>query len=319
MKITDRVNSLSTFEINEVVLANGKSIYTSWSQKEEEIFRDAMQKISSVLGQDEIAEWVFSYKPKSISPYAIDRLYTKEIESLLKAYDSRPANESFDILLERTSAGFNLQVFSFLVSRINDNKIDEKQINTLINMLHDFIQSANFYWDKTFSQAYFPAIKGIGVLLSKFKNPIEKARDFIKIFKVYPEGWNANPIDYMSIQREGFVFCGAIMLLEDNEAINSEEEKISYYTSILQEVISQTRFVAIDFENVYELPLYLLGCVVKQSLPNLKKIFENEIINYLDNIKTIIKILYAVDEPLLEESVQLIKLRIDEEFNFRAE
>lgn len=309
----DRVSSLSQYEKDDELLSKGKEIFSSWDKEEEEIYSEAIRAIVKILSREEIAEWVFSYRPKPLSPYNIDKLHAKETENMVKAYASQFVELALAAHIDDAAKDFNLQRFDFLLSG-NSNDIKVNDAKRLLDLLADFVRSEKFYWDKTFSPEYWTTLKGIGTLLGMLENPIKAADDFARRFRVYSEGWNTNQIDYQAIQREAFVYCGTILLLEHVETFNDVDARTAYFTSMLDLIVVQKRFTIVDVENAYDMPLYLLGLVANQIYPDLKELYESEILKNVDSIDAVIRIFNSAGYPLLQESKQLLKQRTETEF-----
>lgn len=312
----DRIKDLSEYERQDDILLKGKDIYNSWQVEKLTIHQHFMASISKLLTIDEIGEWVFSYTPREFGNRNYGDIYNTEIETITKAYGIYAVKQSIEEQIINLDVDFNLQKFGFLMSLLQDKKYDESIYLKLLQVLTQFIQSDKFYWDKTFSPAYWPTLKGIGLLLNLMNHPYTHAKKLINKFKVHHEGWNISLSDYKAIEKETFVFCGVILLLEHSDSFNTKKERVSYFNEILNHIITQTRFTVFRNED-YKLPLHMLYLVVNQVYPDMKRIFEKEIIANVDNISTIIEILSNNKYELATNSKILLKKRIQLEIPFK--
>lgn len=313
---TERISSLSEYERNDEILKEGAKLYSYWEKEKKLIYKDIIHTLLEIISVEEMSEWVFSYSPRSIDGNEYNTRYNKELEILGAAFNPHIIEESFETQIQKIDKNFNFRKFVFLVSQINKNT-NKTYIESLLTSITKYTRTESFYWDGTFSPAYWPTLKSIGFLLSLTEHPVSKAQKLIQDFKLIHEGWNISNSNYRFTQNESFIYCGAILLLEHNEAFKTEDERDGYYIDLVNLVISQTRFMVGKLNNDYTLPLYLLGLVANQMYPNLKNTYETAIINDLDNISTTVSILSNDDYKLLPESKSLLKTRLDIEFNIQ--
>lgn len=311
-----RIKSLGSYEKNDQIIEKGKEVFNEWSKKKESIYIETINCLEEILSIEEIEEWYLSYKPKASAKGDYNTIYNKEIEILSSAFTPYIKSIPIGTQIKNSGTNFNLQKLVVIVNQVDD-KIDKESIEELLMNFTRFISSDSFYWDGTFSPEYFPALKAIGKLLSLSAEPVKRAKKLIQHFKVNHEGWNVPDIDYKLTMKESFIFCGIILLLEHNDSLSEIENRTAYFHSILDEVISQTRYSNINKDNDYKLPLLLMYLTVNQFYTDLKEAYEIKLITGLDNINTIIEILSNNDYELSTMSVPLLKMKIDKEFIFK--
>jgi hypothetical protein len=310
----ERVKSLSEHERNNDILTKGKDVYDLWVNERENIFPNIIKILLEIITLEEIEEWIFSFQPRLPIKSNYDTIYNSQIDLLKKAFKYHIAKISFEIQINNATKNFNLQKFNFLVVQVDD-KTPKQHIELLLGIISTFIRSEKFYWDRTFSENYWSSLKGIAVLLSLSENPVQKAKELIQDFKVYDEGWNISPSEYKLRDQEAFVYCGAIILLEHNNAFKDTEAMHSYFTDILHLIVSQIRFSVLNLNN-YFLPLYLLNVAVNKINHDWKESYDLEIIESLDNFDSTIELLGYSEYPLTPKAKKLFKSRIDIEFNY---
>ncbi len=310
-----RINSLSKYEKNDSILSSGKRIFRKWNNEKNIIYLESLRNISEILTIDEISEWIFSYQPTDKSFNKIN-LYNQEIETVVKAYKTYFTSINLINNFDFIQKDFNLQKFNFIVSTIDSKSVDDKFAEKLLGIISNYINSEDFYWDQTFSHKYWEALKGIGKILSWLKTPIETTTKWVNKYKVVHEGWNINVLDYKLAQRESFVFCGAIFLLEHKVFMNSSV-KNNYFQWMVDIIVKQSRYTHSDINFSYKAPLFILYHAANQIMPVVqKKYFEEKIISNIDNLENVINIFSVDNFPISRKSLSTIQKRIAMEYSW---
>ena len=63
----------------------------------------------------------------------------------------------------------------------------------------------NPFWDRTYAEPYWSALKGLGFIISQQDNPIQKAKELISKFKTIHQGWKPSKIDFLPLINESFI------------------------------------------------------------------------------------------------------------------
>ena len=310
----ERLNNLSEYEKDNSIITKGKIAYNNWQLKRDGIYVEIVNSLKEVLSVQEIEEWAFSYKPKSSPKNEYTDTYNLELTLIQKAYKSISESLTKADRLKGLEKDFSLQKFNFIISEIKN--ITNKEAESLLFGLLDFIETKDFYWDKSYSPPYWASIKNIGFLLSLVNNPFAKAFELIDKMKINYEGWNVNTNDYKLINKETFILCGIPMLMEHPSAFKSKEERVTFFKTVLNFVINQTRYSILHSADDYILPLHIFYLVANQIHIDMKYYFEKEIIQNIDDLGCILKILSSENYKLKPNSVKLLQRRIDNEILF---
>ncbi|MBS1501232.1 MAG: hypothetical protein JST32_04170 [Bacteroidetes bacterium] len=305
---------LALHQINESVFLEGKKYSKIWSQEKTNNYNRLIETVIKILTIAELGQWVFSYSPKTSGSEYYINLYNSEIGVIKNVFKThylkiRSADSDAEMLSD-----LNLEKFTFLVSVVTEQK-RPIPIKSLFESLVTLVESEDFYWDKSFSSKFWPSLKAIGQLLSFSKNAIEKATELIKVFQVYFEGWNVTSNNYKKIEKETFVCCGAILLLEHPHVFSSDQQKTNFFNFILDHIINQIRFNSVNNDN-YKLPLQLLSLVVVQIHKKSQGHFEEEIIKYVDDIICVLNVFSVEGYKLKKRSRILLVKRLSSELIF---
>ena len=304
--------SKTAYDRDDDILAKGKLQAAMWEKERKKNYELLFTHLKPILGYSGLMDWLFSYKYRASGSHYYMEIYNLELEIAKAAYDECFENEASSIL-EDIGTNINLQKFNFIASNYS-TIITHEVAENLLTKLSEFIKQKEFYWEMSLSLASFPAIRSIGVILSKCNRPELRAWTLLKSFNVYFEGWNLND-DYKGVNREVFICCGVILLVEHSEAFESEESKSEFIKKTLNHLIVQTRFA--DYkESYYNVAFMLLNLVVNQVLPADKLYFEKALIDKLDNLVDVLNILSFEKYQLESEAKTLLQERVDREMIF---
>ncbi len=293
-------------------MAEGKRQSAIWSDEQKNNYQALFISLKPVLGYSGIMDWLFSYKPRTNGSQYYMEIYNRELEIATEAYKSSFENEANDILQE-IGSNINLQKFNFIAQNYA-TIIEASMAENLITKLSEYITEKNFHWDMALSALSFPVMKSFGLVLSKCLNPVERAWKLLDDFSVYFEGWNIKD-DYEGVNREAFINCGVILLIEHPEVFKDDLARSSFLRKIIDRLISRTRFADYQ-ESYYNIAFILLDLVVNQVQHSDKSYFETQLIVKLDNIVDLLEILSTEKYKLESESKILLQERIDREMIF---
>lgn len=310
-------NALSKSERDEEMLKIGKELLLEWPEKvRRQLYEQFFEAIIKVVTIKDLSEWVFSYSPKAFNRGNYDSIFNSELKILQEQYSTIAKTSSLQDQIKDAEKDFNLQKFVFLAEQI-EKGINIEYIPPLISLFTNYIKSQAFYWDGSFSPAYWPTLKSIGKLLSLSEEAVEKAKRFISGVKVTHEGWKQSPIDYHVTQCESFAICGAILMLEHSEAFTNKEQQSSYFNYLLDFLLEQIRFSTINKDKDYKMPLVMLNLVVNQIHTDLKILFETKAVQEIDSIISVIEVLSMEIYILSAEAKILLAKRISSEFQYK--
>jgi hypothetical protein len=296
-------------ERNEQFFEKGIEQQKEWLEEKKKNYENIIQSLKKKLSNSEIEDWIFSYKPKINSrQYKPNDIYNSEIKLLTEAYKEKSVE-----LLSLDLQSFNLQKFNFYVEVIKD-KEDKKIASTLLEAATNYISSDKFFWDRTYAEPYWSALKGLGFLVSRQEKPIQTAKELINKFKTIHQGWNPSKIDFSPLVKESFICSGVALLFENESAFKDKNEKKIFFKELLNHILVQDRFSHIDNSEYYQMPLHLLFLVANQIFSDVKEFYEQELIDNYDNLYSLLAILSNDKIPLLDNSKEQLKKRIDIEF-----
>ncbi|MDD3044408.1 MAG: hypothetical protein PHF33_02965 [Candidatus Delongbacteria bacterium] len=299
-------------ERNEQLFEEGIEKQKEWIEVKKKNYENIIQSLMKTLSNSEIEDWIFSYKPRTNSrQYKPNDIYNSEIKLLTETY-----KEKFVELLSLDLQSFNLQKFNFYVEVIKD-KEDKKNASTLLEAMTNFISSDKFFWDRTYAEPYWSALKSLGFVICRQDNPILTAKELINKFKTIHQGWNPSKIDFSPLVKESFICSGVVMLFENESAFRDKNEKESFFKELLNHILTQDRFSHIDNSEYYQMPLHLLFLVANQIFSDVKEYYEQELIDNYDNLYLLLSILSNDKIPLSDKSKELIRKRLDSEFLLR--
>jgi len=296
-------------EKNELFFEKGIELQKEWSKEKKKNYGNIIQSLKKKLSNSEIEDWIFSYKPRTNShQHKPNDIYNSEIKLLTEIY-----KEKYTESLSLNIQSFNLQKFNFYVDVIKEK--DDKTITSdLLNGITNYISTEEFFWDMTYAEPYWSALKGLGFILSQQENPILTAKELINRFKVNHQGWNPSKIDNKSLTKEVFIYSSIALLFEYESAFKDETEKESFSKELLNHILTQDRFSIVDNSEYYQMPLHLLFLVANQLFSDVKEFYEQELIDNYDNLYSLLTILSNDKTPLLDNSKEQLKKRLDIEF-----
>ena len=296
-------------ERNEQFFEKGIEQQKEWLEEKKKNYENIIQSLKKKLSNSEIEDWIFSYRPRTNSrQYKPNDIYNLEIRLLTKTYKEKSVEHlSLDL------QSFNLQKFNFYVEFIKD-KEDKKIASTLLEAMTNYISSDKFFWDRTYAEPYWSALKGLGFVISQHDSPIQTAKELINKFKTIHQGWNPSKIDFSPLVKESFICSGVALLFENESAFEDKNEKESFFKELLNHILTQDRFSHIDNSEYYQMPLHLLFLVANQIFSEVKEFYEQELIDNYDNFYSLLAILSNDKIPLLDNSKESLKKRLDIEF-----
>jgi len=296
-------------EINEQFFEKGIEQQKEWLEVKKKNYENLIQSLEKTLSDSEIEDWIFSYTPRTNShQYKPNSIYNSEIKLLTETYKEKPV-EHFSLDLQ----SFNLQKFNFYVEAIKD-KEDSKIASALLEAMTNYVSSDKFFWDRTYAEPYWSALKSLGFVISLQDNPTQAAKELINKFKTIHQGWNPSKIDFSPLVKESFICSGVSLLFENESAFKGKNEKESFFKELLNHILTQDRFSHIDNSEYYQMPLHLLFLVANQIFSNVKEFCEQELIDNYDNLYSLLFILSSDKIPLSYNSKKQLKKRLEIEF-----
>lgn len=309
---SEKLKGINTFQRNEELLQVGKDLQKKWAAEKAQVYHKVFSVALKSLTYLEIEEWLFSFKPRHTNS-SYDKIYNDEIQTITNELSSLNT-ESFEAQLENIVVNFNLQKFKYFVDNIGKIKTPDKA-KLILDSFREFLKTKDFYWDKSFSEEYWSIMKGVGTLLSLTEQPIQYAKEILNQFHVNYEGWNVTHIDYKYPQKEAFVMCCAVLLLEHEEIFENKDDCEDYFKFLTNRVIEQIRYASFQAD-YYPSVLFVLSLIANQVLLNTKPFLDLEMVNYIDEIKILINILASAGYSLSEEATNILKNRLENEARF---
>lgn len=296
-------------ERNEQFFEKGVKQQKEWLEVKKNNYEHIIQSLKKILSNSEIEDWIFSYRPRTNNrQHKPNDIYNLEIKLLTETYKEKSVD-----LLTLDFESFNLQKFNFYVEVIKA-KEDKKNASSLLEAMIKYIFSDKFFWDRTYTGPYWSALKGLGFVISLQENPIKTAKELINKFKTIHQGWNPSKIDFSPLVKESFICSGVALLFENESAFEDKKEKESFFKELLNHILTQARFSHIDSSEYYQIPLHLLFLVSNQIFSDVKEFYEQELIDNYDNFYSLLAILSNDKIPLLDNSKEQLKKRLDIEF-----
>ncbi|MBS1578309.1 MAG: hypothetical protein JST29_01560 [Bacteroidetes bacterium] len=311
-KITERFSiyedSERKNERNEKFFDKGIEQQKEWLEEKKKNYENIIQSLKKKLSKSEIEDWIFSYRPRTNSrQYKPNDIYNLELKLLTETYKETSVD-----LLSLDLKSFNLQKFNFYVEVIKD-KEDKKIATTLLEAMTNYICSDKFFWDRTYAEPYWSALKSLGFVISQQDKPIQTAKQLINKFKTIHQGWNPSQIDFSPLVKESFICSGVALLFENESAFKDRNEKENFFKELLNHILVQDKFSHIDNSDYYQMPLHLLFLVANQIFSDVKEFYEQELIDNYDNLYSLLAILSNDKIPLLDNSKEQLKKRLETE------
>jgi len=296
-------------ERNEYIFEKGIEQQKEWIEEKNKNYESIIQCLKKKLSNSDIEDWIFSYKPRvNNRQFKPNDIYNYEIKLLTETYKAKTVE-----LFSSDLQSFNLQKFNFYVEIVKERE-DEKLASNLLEAMVIFISSDKFFWDRTYAEPYWSALKGLGFILSQQGNPILKAKELINKFKTNHQGWNPTKIDFSPLVKESFIYSGVALLFENDSAFKEELGKEKFFKELLNHILTQDRYSQIDSSEYYQMPLHLLFLVANQIFSEVKEYYERELIENCDNLYSLLSILSSDKKTISVNSKTIIKERLDREF-----
>lgn len=295
-------------ERNKQFFAKGIEQQKKWLEEKKKNYENIIQSLKKKLSNSEIGDWIFSYRPRTNSrQYKPNEIYNLEVKLLTETYKQSVELLSLDL------QSFNLQKFNFYVEVIKDKK-DKKIASSLLEAITHYISSEKFFWDSTFAEPYWSALKGLGFVISWQTKPIQAAKELINKFKTVHQGWNPSKIDFLPLVKESFIYSGVALLFENESAFKDKNEKESFFKELVNQFLTQDRYSHIENAEYYQMPLHLLFLVASQIFLDVKEYYEQELINNYDSLYSLLSVLSSDEKTICDSSKILISERLDKEF-----
>lgn len=295
-------------ERNEHFFGQGIDQQKEWLKEKRKNYENIIQSLKKKISNSEIEDWIFSYRPRTNSgQYKANEIYNLEIKLLTEAYKQSAEQMSLDF------KSFNLQKFNFYVEVLKGKK-DRKMASSLLEAITYYISSDKFFWDRTFEEPYWSALKGLGFVISQQDNVIQSANELIARFQTIHQGWNPSKIDFSPLVKESFICSGIALLFENGSAFKDKKEKENFFKELVNQLLTQDRFSNIDNSEYYQMPLHLLFLVANQILSDVKEFYERELIDNYDNFYSLLVILSHDKIPLGDNAKEQLKKRFDTDF-----
>lgn len=312
-KLTERFSIYEDFErkneSNEHFFEKGSEQEKEWLEEKKKNYENLIQSLKKKLSNSEIEDWIFSYKPRTNNrQYKPNDIYNNEIKLLTETYKEKSVG-----LLSSELQSFNLQKFNFYIEVIKE-KEDKKFASNLLNAIINYVSSDKFFWDKTYAEPYWSALKGLGFILSQQDKPIERTKELINKFKTIHQGWNPSKIDFSPLVKESFICSGVALLFENESAFKNKTQKELFFKELLNHILTQDRYSHIDNSEYYQIPLHLLFLVANQIFSDVKEYYEQVLIDNYDSLYSVLSILSSDKEPICDNSKILMNERVDKEF-----
>jgi hypothetical protein len=312
-KLTERFSLYEDLERkngrNEHIFEEGVKQQNKWLEEKKKNYECIIQSVQSKLSNSDIEDWIFSYKPRvNNRQFKPDEIYNSEIKLLTETYKAKAIE-----LLSSGLQSFNLQKFNFY-AEIAKEKEDKKLASNLLEAITSFTSSDKFFWDRTYVEPYWSALKGLGFILSKQDDSILKAKGLISKFKTNHQGWNPTKIEFSPLVKESFICSGVVLMFENESAFKDKHEKESFFKELLNHILTQDRYSLVDNHEYYQMPLHLLFLVANQIFSDVKEYYEQELIDNYDNLYSLLAILSNEKIALSDNSKKLIKKRLEKEF-----
>ena len=312
-KLTERLSiygeSERKNEKNWQIFEKGIEQQKEWLEEKKKNYESIIESLQKKLSKSDIEDWIFSYKPRENNrQFKPNDIYNSEIKLLTEAY--KPKTVEF---LSSDLQSFNLQKFNFYVEILRKSE-DKKFAPNLLEGIISHITSDNFFWDRTYTEPYWSALKGLGFILSQQDKPLQKAKELINKYKINHQGWNPSKVDYSPLVKESFICSGVSLIFENELAFKDKNEKEFFFKELLNYILSQDRNSQVENSEYYQMPLHLLFLVVNQIFSDVKEFFEKELIYNYDNLYSLLTILSNDKIPLSDNSKELIIKRLDREF-----
>ncbi|PKP03592.1 MAG: hypothetical protein CVU11_07550 [Bacteroidetes bacterium HGW-Bacteroidetes-6] len=311
-KLTEQFSNYENSEIknerNELIFQLGIEQQKEWLEEKKRNYENIIQSLTKKLTSSEIEDWIFSYRPRiNHQQFKPNEIYNSEIKLLTETYKEKAIE-----FLSSDLHSFNLQKFNFYIEVIRD-KEDKKFTSALLEAITGHISSDKFFWDRTYTEPYWSALKGIGFIISQLDNPIQTAKELINKFKTIHQGWKPSKVDFSSLVKESFICSGIALLFENESAFKDKNEKQLFFKELVNHILTQDRFSHIDNSEYYQMPLHLLFLVANQIFTDVKEYYEQEVIDNFDNLYSLLTILSSDKNPISEKSKSLLKTRLDRE------
>lgn len=300
---TDRITPT-----NEFLFVQGQKCYKEWLLERPKYYEEFIKTLVDQTKSSEIQDWIFSYKP-NVNDSQLGKLYNEELELLTNTYKLHfKHKEDFD------QDSLNLQKFNFYVDLIKDNE-SNLFVSNLLKSILSFVNSDRFFWDKSYSEIYLKSMKGIGFLVSLDDNPVLRSQSIIRQFKITHQGWNPKGIDFNSIMKETFIYCGITFLFEYKESFKDVVPE-NFFKEFLDILLVQNKYSQVDNSEYYQQPLHLMLLVSSQVMPELKEYAEQELILNYDDLFSLLSILVSNKDLISNQSKKLLKDKLKIEFIF---
>ncbi len=294
---------------NEQFFEKGIEQQKEWLEVKQTNYENIIKSLKKTLSNSEVEDWIFSYRPRTNNrQYKPNDIYNSEIKLLTETYKEKSVE-----FLNLDLQSFNLQKFNFYVEIIKDKEY-KKNASTLLEAMTNYISSDKFFWDRTYAEPYWSALKGLGFVISREDNPIQTAKELLDRFKTIHQGWNPSKIDFSPLVKESFICSGVALLFENESTFKDKNEKEFFFKELLNHILTQDRFSHIDNSEYYQMPLNILFLVANQIFSDVKEFYEQELIDNYDNFYLLLAILSNDKIPLLDNSKEQLKKRLDKEF-----
>lgn len=301
-------------EYNAILFEQGKSLKEKWDTSRDTFYSKVLEDASKILDLKTLTDFVF-HRP--VRAGRAGQYSNSEVQALQNGF-RHIFSQQLTIQGDLTSlaSDLNLSKFNFLLSSIKSQEIDDQKIDQILFALLNFSGSKSFYWNNTFEEPYWTALKGIGFLISKKSNTESTIKEILAQVIINHEGWNIKDQDYYESQQELFWLCGMIMIFEHSETFSSDAEAKVFFKFFRNTIIRQARHCTINPQR-YLAPLYLTYLIVTQIILEEKEEFETELIEQIDDLENVLLVLASTETEISAHAKSLLEKRIENELKFQ--
>lgn len=218
---------------------------------------------------------------------------------------------------ELDSSNGDYRFVLFCISNyLKGDKVDKDKLKELSKDMETAIGRDDFFWSMNLDDTTLREMRcwlNLISLLDK-KYPLELLDRNLTIW----EGYNTTPLKeiYKQQRRECFVMSTLALLLERDDYLENDNEKLSFFKQIAQCVIKQCHCCVFerDIQQNYYQPLLLLELVATQILNAAKDWYHSLLLEELDDFMVLLRILTDGNAVLTTEHIQTLAKRKSQEW-----
>lgn len=261
-----------------------------------------MKVFISHAGSAEVSEWLFGKILKTNEVILSNNAHNIILRCAQEFVANESSRDSYNLEAK------DLHYLSFVARQFAEKGIADKKRDVLLESIWTFIESEDFYWSSALEPQYLEDMRSVAKCISMAFDD-EMIGTIINRFRVLYEGINACYMNqwYKKADRESYVFCVLLFLLECDNIDN--DTKLKIFNHVSSKLLKQVNCCGMDLivENNYRMPLIVAEVMADQVVTECKDDFETNLAKAVFEKNVVMVVLSFSKTPISAMAKKIIE------------